>query len=169
MLNRLIAMAAQGQPWWVESGLNHPAVLIPVGFALLMILVILFLKIRELPSDLRARKAPTLTPLQVEALMLGTPPRIVDIRPREIFEGPKGHIRGAMCIPLADLRKHLNMLDAKQRDAIILVDETDELSHLALPLITAEGHAWVYVLRGGMRAWRRAKLPIYHPRPPKGA
>jgi len=161
MLNPSITMAVQGRSWWTESGFDHPAVLIPVGFALLMILVILFLKIREWPSDRRARKAPTLTPMQVEALMLGTPPRVIDLRPREAYDGPKGHLRGAMSIPFGELRKRMHELDAQQKDAIVLVDETDELSHLALPLLVGEGHGWVYVLRGGMRAWRRAKLPVY--------
>ncbi|MBP1625552.1 MAG: ydjX [Holophagaceae bacterium] len=161
MLNQSVALLAQAQPWWEESGSLHPGLLIPLGFTGIVVLVILYLKLRELPSDMRARKAPTMTPLQLEALMLGSPPRILDLRPREIYDGPGGHIRGAMNIPLAELRTRLSELDAQQRDAIILVDDTDELSHLALPLIAGEGHTWVYALRGGMRAWRRAKLPVY--------
>jgi len=152
MLNQLMALAVWNQG--TGPDLLHPAVLTPLGFALIMLLVILYLRLRELPSDLRARKAPTLTPQQVETLMMGSPPRIVDLRPREVFEGPKGHIRGAMSIPLIELRKRLKELNAQQRDAILLVDETDELSHVALPLVASEGQTWVYVLRGGMRAWR---------------
>ncbi|WP_005031906.1 rhodanese-like domain-containing protein [Holophaga foetida] len=164
MLNRSFAMAAQGS-WGLDPSLLQPAFLIPIGFTLLVLLVLLFLRLRDLPSDRRARKAPTMTPLQLESLMMGSPPRIVDLRPRETYEGPKGHIRGAMSIPLTELRKRLHELDAKEKDAIILVDETDELSHLALPLLTGEGHNWIYVLRGGMRAWRRAKLPVYTHKP----
>nr|WP_320132430.1 rhodanese-like domain-containing protein [uncultured Holophaga sp.] len=149
--------------WQTPSGTLNPAFGIPVAFACLVILVVIILKLRELPSSRRAKRAPTMTPHQVEALMIGTPPRIIDLRPLEEFNGAKGHIRGALSMPLPDLRKRLGELNARDRDAILLVDETDELSHLALPLLTSAGHPWVYVLKGGMRAWRRAKLPLYKP------
>jgi len=29
-------------------------------------------------------------------------------------------------------------------------------------LLKAHGHPWVYVLSGGLKAWRRARLPLYH-------
>lgn len=163
MLTPSITLAA-GFRW--HAVLEDPFMWGPIAFAVVMLLILAGLKLRDLPSDRRARKAPTMTVQQLEALMVGNPPRIVDLRPREDFVGPKGHIRGALSIPLTDLRKRLGELDAKDRDAIVLVDETDELSHLALPLLTSAGCPWVYVLRGGMRAWRRARLPVYRPQTP---
>jgi rhodanese-related sulfurtransferase len=44
----------------------------------------------------------------------------------------------------------------------VLVDDTDELSHRAYDLLTERGFAWVYVMKGGMRAWRRASRPLSH-------
>jgi len=169
MLTLSISMAAHGWTWHLEPGPYLLGFVIPFGFSLCMLLIVAILKLRDLPSNLRARRRPTMTPQQLEGLLQGTPPRIVDLRPREIFEGAKGHIRGAMNIPLSELRLRVGELDARQRDAIVLVDETDRLSHRALPMLSQEGHGWIYVLRGGMRAWRRNKLPVYkykghHPR-----
>ena len=155
-------------PWcanWQQRITSAPATWIPLLFAVLILLVILVLKLRELPSSRRARRAPTMTPQQVEMLTIGNPPVVVDLRPVELYDGPKGHIRGALSIPLPELRKRMGEIDMRGRDAILLVDETDELSHMALPLVTSAGHQWVYVLKGGMRAWRRAKLPLIQSRP----
>jgi 3-mercaptopyruvate sulfurtransferase SseA len=64
-------------------------------------------------------------------------------------------------IPFAQLQKRLDELDTSHPRPIVLVDENDVLSHQAFPMLAARGHTWVYVLKGGMRGWRRAKLPTY--------
>ena len=139
----------------------RPEFLIPIGFGVFMLLVALIMKARDIASWYRARGKRTLDPIQLEELLVGAPPQIVDLRPREDYIGPKGHIRNAVSLPFSELQKRLDELDTSHPRPIVLVDETDQFSHLALPVLAARGHQWIYVLRGGMRAWRRAKMPVY--------
>jgi len=149
------------RPYWLEPWLNRPEFLIPIGFGVLLLLIVVIIKARDLPSRLRARGKSTMDPEQLEELMIGTPPNILDIRTEPEFRGERGHIRGAVNIPFSQLEKRLDELDTSHPRPIVLVDENDVLSHLAFPLVAARGHSWLYVLRGGMKAWRRAKLPTY--------
>lgn len=116
----------------------------------------------DLPSNRRAKRGgPTLEPRQVEELMSGSGPMIIDLRPPPVFASRPGHIRGAANIPLAFLPRELEKLDPREKRPIVLVDDTDELSHRAFLLLKAKGFGWVYVLKGGMKAWKRAGLPMY--------
>ncbi len=146
---------------WLEPWMSRPEFLYPIAFGILMLLVVAGLKVRDLPSRWRARGRNTLDPGQVEELMLGTPPNILDLRSEAEFRGLHGHIRYAVNIPLAQLQQRLDELDTSHPRPIVLVDENDVLSHQAYPLVAARGHTWLYVLKGGMKAWRRAKLPTY--------
>ncbi len=156
------ASSAEGSTW-LPLWMSQPGFLYPVAFGLLMLLGVVLIKadLPGLPSRLRSRGKSTLDPGQLEELMLGTPPNILDLRGEPEFRGRHGHIRSAVNIPFPQLEARLDELDTSHPRPIVLVDETDVLSHQALPLVTARGHSWVYVLRGGMKAWRRAKLPTY--------
>lgn len=141
---------------------QHPEGLVALGFGLFLLLVIFGLRFRGFAARHRAKKfGGTLDVTQLEELMLGSPPEIVDLRPAEAYHGEHGHIRGAVNIPFPDLQRRLGELKTKHPRAIVLVCDTDELSHQAAPLLRADGHDWLYVLQGGMKAWRRAKLPLY--------
>lgn len=140
---------------------RHPEAFTALGVSAFFLLLALVLLLRRLPSHLRARKRPTLDPEQLEEMMLGSPPRILDLRPAEAYRGPKGHIRGAENLPFPELLRSLDAFSVTHPRPIVLVDETDVLSHQAAPLLAERGQAWLYVLKGGMRAWRRARLPIY--------
>lgn len=111
----------------------------------------------------QARKEGLLDPLQLEELLLGAPPQIIDLRrPRE-FSGHHGHIRGALNIPLEDLPRRLFELDTTHPRPIVLVDDGDGRSKEAARLLRREGIAWLYILRGGMRAWRKAGMVVSIP------
>jgi len=149
------------QKSWLWPWLDRPEFLYPIGFGLLMLLAVVGIKAREWPSRWRARGRSTLDPVQVEELLLGTPPHILDLREQEEYRGEKGHIRNAVNIPFRELQRRLDELDTSHPRPIVLVDENDVLSHQAFPLVASRGHTWLYVLRGGMKAWRRAKMPTY--------
>ena len=167
MMHTLVTVAllefrpARADGSWLAPWLDRPEFLYPIAFGLLMLLIVVGIKAREWPSRWRARGRATLDPLQVEELLLGAPPHILDIRDQQTYQGPQGHIRNAVNIPFHELEQRLDELDTSHPRSIVLVDESDVLSHQAFPMVAARGHAWLYVLRGGMRAWRRAKLPTY--------
>ena len=152
-----------GYPAWTpeEIGIATAALLavaIVLGFALP--------RLRDIPADQRAKRFPdhkTLEPIQVEEMVGGLPPLVVDLRSSEEFKGKLGHIRAALNIPYRDLERRIEELRGSTGNRpIVLVDRNDELSHLAVAKLVKQDFAWVYVLKGGMKAWVAHKLPVYH-------
>jgi rhodanese-related sulfurtransferase len=154
-------LATEPAPGWHSFFTGLPPWAILGGVSLILILIALTMKLRSLPSNLRARNKSTLDPTQLEELMIGTPPQIVDLRPEAAYLSEKGHIRGAVNIPFNEFKKRIDELDTSHPRPIVLVDESDALSHQVLPLLEERGHRWIYVLKGGFKAWRRAKYPVY--------
>lgn len=146
--------------------LDRPEILIPGTIAVLAITVLFCLWIFKLPSAFRSRKGGVLDPLQLEVLMPGVRPIIVDLRPREEFLGRHGHIRSAISVPIPEIMERIEEIRKESKGKpVVLVDETDELSHRARPIFEANGFTWLYVLKGGLRAWREGKLPVYKAEP----
>jgi rhodanese-related sulfurtransferase len=83
-------------------------------------------------------------------------PLVVDVRGRDEFEGPLGHIEGAVNIPLLDLDAHRDEIAAAIRP-VVFVCLTDKRSSVAAAQFAAAGRREVFVLRGGMQAWRKAR------------
>lgn len=132
---------------------------------LVLVLVYLVPKLREFPAERRARRHPAnklMDPIQVEELVGGMAPVVVDLRSPEEFRGPAGRIRAALNIPFPDLGQRLEELRSSTGNRpIVLVDRTDELSHEAAARLAKAGFDWVYVLKGGMKAWAASRLPVY--------
>ncbi len=153
----LLNRPAAETPW-----LDRPEALIPAAIAILAVVVLVSMWLSKWPSALRARKGGVLDPMQLEVLMPGVHPVIVDLRPREEFLGKHGHIRSAVSVPFAELGDHMEEIRKESKGRpVVLVDETDQLSHQARPMFEASGFTWLYVLKGGLRAWRAGKLPVY--------
>ncbi len=79
---------------------------------------------------------------------------IVDVRGPDEFDGPLGHIDGALNVPLAALPSHIQEI-RRAGDPIVLVCLTDKRSAQAATQLAEAGVRGVSVLRGGMQAWRR--------------
>jgi rhodanese-related sulfurtransferase len=127
-------------------------------FAALCLLLLLLVATPRLASWKRGKGRPVLDPVQVDELLLGSGILVVDLRDPEAYR--RGHIRGSLLVPLPDLPTRFAAPDPTARRALVLVDETDELSHRAFDQLSARGFQWMYVLKGGMRAWRAANRPI---------
>jgi rhodanese-related sulfurtransferase len=139
---------------WMKAYPFLPGVLFAVICLLLLFLVVL----PRIRSSQRAKGRPVLDPLQVSELVSGSGALVVDLRSGEAFRA--GHIRGSLHVPFANLAARFAAPDPQARRALILVDETDEVSHQAFDLLAARGFSWLYVMKGGMRAWRRANRPL---------
>jgi rhodanese-related sulfurtransferase len=127
-------------------------------FAAFCLLVLLLVATPRIASWRRGKGRPVLDPLQVEELILGSGVLVVDLRDPEAFR--TGHIRGCLHVPLAELPARFAVPDPNARRALVLVDETDEQAHLAFDQLSARGFQWMYVMKGGMKAWRRANRPL---------
>ena len=158
----IITIAMLIMPDTDKVWLDQPAIMIPGSIAALAILVLLCMWIIKLPSAIRSRKGGVLDPIQLEVLMPGVQPVIIDLRPREEFLGKHGHIRSAISVPIPEIMERLEHIRKESKGKpVVLVDETDELSHKARPIFEANGFTWLYVLKGGLRAWRAGNLPTY--------
>lgn len=139
---------------WLKANPRWPGFLL----ALVCILLLLPMVLPRLASWHRGRKRPVLEPVQVEELLLGPGALVVDLRSPAEYRS--GHIRGSLHVPFPELAHRFSAPDTKAKRAMILVDETDALAHQAYDLLTRRGFDWLYVLKGGMRAWRRANRPV---------
>ncbi len=139
---------------WMKDYPYLPGVL----FAAVCLLLLFLVALPRLGSWRRGRARPVLDPVQVEELISGSGALVVDLREVRAFKA--GHIRGCLHVPFEQLGTKFTAPDPKARRALILVDETDELSHRAFDLLTQRGFSWLYVMKGGMRAWRRASRPM---------
>lgn len=158
----IITIALLIMPDTDKVWLDQPAIMIPGSIAALAIMVLLCMWIIKLPSAIRSRKGGVLDPIQLEVLMPGVRPTIIDLRPREEFLGKHGHIRSAISVPIPEIMERLEHIRKESKGKpVVLVDETDELSHKAKPIFEANGFTWLYVLKGGLRAWRAGNLPTY--------
>lgn len=151
-------LAAALAPATLEGWMKEYPFLPGLGFAAVCLLILLLVATPRLASRRRAKGRPVLDPMQVEELLLGSGALVVDIREPAAFK--TGHIRGCMHVPFRELAARFKAPDPQARRALVLVDETDVLSYQALDLLTSRGFTWIYVMRGGMRAWRQASRPV---------
>jgi rhodanese-related sulfurtransferase len=77
---------------------------------------------------------------------------VVDVRGRDEFVGPLGHIATARNIPVAELESRLGELAGLEREPVVLVCRTDKRSAIAAQTLRAAGFTQVNVLRRGMES-----------------
>lgn len=149
-----IAQAVTTLRGWMEA---HPF-LPGLVFAVLCLILMVTVALPRILSWRRAKGRPVLDPMQVEELLNGPGVLVVDLREDGPFR--LGHIRGSLHVPFGDLPQRFETPDPAAKRALVLVDESDALSHRAFDLLKARGFTWIYVLKGGMRAWRGANRPL---------
>ncbi len=119
--------------------------------------------LKRLPHLLRAKRHPTLTPLQLEEMLHGPPPLLVDIRDAAHFK-KEGHIRGALHIPFPQFEKRIQEILKQAKGtptrAVVLIDEHDPQAHAAADILKAYQVDWLYVLMDGFHGWRRGHFPV---------
>lgn len=130
------------------------------GAALLLLVLIL---LTRLPHLLRAKRHPTLTAFQLEELLQGPPPLVVDLRSPEAIR-KEGHIKGSLLLPAAQLEAQIQTVLRQARlpvpRPIVLVDEHDPQAHEAAEVLKAHGADWYYVLMDGFHGWRKGRYPV---------
>jgi len=151
-------LAAASVPTTIEGLLKERPHLPGVVLAGVCLLILFFVVLPRLASWRRGRGRPVLGPLEVEELLLGSGALVVDLRDLQAFR--KGHIRGCLHVPFPELATRLKAPDPDAHRAMVLVAETDELAHRAFDILSARGFSWLYVMRGGMKAWRSASRPV---------
>ena len=81
--------------------------------------------------------------------------RVVDIRTSRDFK--QGHIAGSESFPATEIHHRLSALD--KEEPILLVSAGGDAG-MVVKLLKGMGYASVMVLKGGIKAWREAELPV---------
>lgn len=82
----------------------------------------------------------------------------VDVRDKAAFQST--HIADSVNIPLADMEPHLKLLKKKEQPLVVVCD-SGQRAKAAAKKLKAQGYTNLYVLSGGLHAWRDAKLPLF--------
>lgn len=90
----------------------------------------------------------SLTPEQFQSEAKGN--KVIDVR--EVHEYKRGHIKGAVNIPLSQLSQHIE--DIPKDRAVLLYCQSGMRSKQAAKLFVRKGYANVSELRGGMMSWK---------------
>ena len=107
-------------------------------------------------SRLFGAAIPLISPAELsEKLKFGKHPLVLDVRQPNEFQ--QGHIAGAKLIPLNDLNRRMKELPNGRE--IVCVCASGNRSRSAAKTLAKKGYI-VFDMRGGMLAWRHAKLPL---------
>jgi len=99
---------------------------------------------------------PTLTTLQATQLINSRNPQIVDLRSADDFT--KGSLPNARNVPADAVSARLGEL--KKEKPVLLVCATGARAGRTAALLRSQGFSEVFVLAGGLAAWREAGLPL---------
>ena len=83
---------------------------------------------------------------------------LLDVRSREEFEGPDGHIPGSLLIPLPELEAGASAIPADR--PVVVVCHSGSRSALATQQLLKAGHQQVANLRGGLSSWSAEGYPL---------
>lgn len=83
---------------------------------------------------------------------------VVDVRPMADYN--KGHIVGAVNIPVNGFKKQIGQLEKHKSRPIVVNCRSGNQSQIACKTLRDEGFEKVYNLRGGIMGWQAANLPV---------
>jgi rhodanese-related sulfurtransferase len=105
----------------------------------------------------RGRAAgPSLSTLQVTQMINQKSAQVIDVR--DASEFAKGSLPGAKNVPAAVAAERAG--DLKKDKPVIVIDAAGAQAGRVASQLRAAGFADVFVLAGGLAAWRQAGLPV---------
>lgn len=129
----------------------------------ILLIVLAFLLGRQIPRWMAG--VPYLKPDAARDLLANEPDTIVlDVRMPTQFTGKDGHIKDAINLPLIDLMGRMKQIAPElaqyAHSPVLLVCKNDQLSSRAARLLRKGGLNRVAVLSGGLKAWKKAGMPV---------
>lgn len=103
------------------------------------------------------RRGAKLSQLQATQLMNQGKSLILDVRSAEEFA--TGHLQNAKHIPLPELSTRLKEIEKSKTSTVITVCERGTRASSAASLLTKAGFGQVFILDGGVSAWKSQGLP----------
>ena len=84
---------------------------------------------------------------------------VVDVRSPSEFQGPLGHIPGALNLDAVTLRSSLEMLDRHKEGPTLVTCRSTNRSPGAALFLAKNGFKQVMILQGGMSRWNGSGYP----------
>lgn len=136
---------------YIEFATNH-------YLLILALLVVTYLLIQEF-FDAALKKFSSVTPMIAVTKMNSGNTVVIDVRENDEYN--KGHIEGAINIPLSKIKDHTSKLDAYKNNEALIVCQEGTRSNTAAKEFTKAGLTNIFVISGGMQSWQEDyKLPI---------
>lgn len=85
---------------------------------------------------------------------------LLDVRPRDGFNGDLGHIHQATHIPLDELSQRIEELGDYLEKPVLIICRTDRMSAKAAQVLVKKGFADAHVVKMGMVDWNKQGYPI---------
>lgn len=85
-------------------------------------------------------------------------PLILDVRP--VADYKRGHLAGAVNVPLAKLEQRMNELNRAKDAPVLVYCNIGGTASEASRQLLKRGHSQVFQLSGGINAWLGASLPV---------
>lgn len=112
-------------------------------------------------SDALSRKISGINPLgTAEAIQIVNQRNGIFLDIREPAEFKKEHIAESMSLPLSTLEANVAKLKDPEQP-IILVCASGQRARTAAKQLRGNGFSNIYVLTGGLNAWKDGKLPLF--------
>lgn len=89
---------------------------------------------------------------------------VIDVRPAEAFNGPHGHIAGALNAPMDTIERQLPELLPYTNDTVLVYGDTSTDGALAAKLLTVAGFRNVVHIGGGLQGWIERGYPTVNAR-----
>lgn len=99
-----------------------------------------------------------LTPMEATRKINHEKAIMLDVRPEKEFA--EGHVLNAINIPFEKLQEQQKELNKHKDRPLILCCRTGTDSVRAARLLKHQGIEQLYILKGGLQAWRNASLPL---------
>jgi len=130
---------------------NHPYLW--MGLAAVMVMII--------KSEYESRTSQSVQIIPMNAIRLlnnNDDALIIDVR--ESAEFAKGHIKGAINLPLSSFKDKLSSVSKPKDTAVLTYCTSGVSSGKACRLLTQAGFSNVHNIAGGINGWLDAKLPV---------
>lgn len=136
---------------YIEFALNH-------YMLVLALIVVTYLLIQEF-LDSAFKKFGNISPMTAVTKMNDGNTAVIDVR--ELDEYNKGHIEGAVNVPLSKINEQISSLDAYKNNQLLIVCQEGSRSANAGKMIAKAGFKDIFVISGGMQSWQEDyKYPI---------
>ena len=109
-------------------------------------------------------KTATVSPDQVLDLVQAPDgPLLLDVRTPEEFE--RGHVPGALLIPVQELPERLGQIEAFNTRGVVTCCERGRRASQAVDILREAGFEKLFLLEGSMKRWREEQRPTAAPTP----